>query len=138
MNADMRARWEDVARVVDQALDLELAGRPQFVDRACSGDAVLRAEVDRLLDAAAGAGDYLEYPAADDVAPLVLWVARQEAQALATGTRFGVYEVTSVLGRGGMATVYLAEDQKHHRMVAVKVFDAEFGAAIGREWFLRE
>jgi tetratricopeptide (TPR) repeat protein/TolB-like protein len=138
MNADMRARWEDVARVVDQALDLELTGRPQFVERTCSGDAVLRAEVDRLLDAAAGAGDYLDHPAADDVAPLVLWVARQEAQVLATGTRFGVYEVTSVLGRGGMATVYLAEDQKHHRMVAVKVFDAEFGAAIGREWFLRE
>jgi tetratricopeptide (TPR) repeat protein len=138
MNADMRARWEDVARVVDQALDLELTGRPQFVERACSGDAVLRGEVDRLLDAAAGAGDYLDHPAAADVAPLVLWVARQEAQALATGTRFGVYEVTGLLGRGGMATVYLAEDHKHHRMVAVKVFDAEFGAAIGREWFLRE
>ena len=77
-------------------------------------------------------------PAAADVAPLVSWVARQESQALAAGTRFGIYEVTGVLGRGGMATVYLAADHKHHRTVAVKVFDAGVGAAIGREWFLRE
>jgi len=138
MNAVMQARWDDVVRVVDQALDLELSARPELVGRTCSGDAALRAEVDRLLDAAARAGDFLEQPAAADVAPLVSWVARQESQALATGTRFGVYEVRGLLGRGGMATVYLAQDHKHHRTVAVKVFDSEVGAAIGREWFLRE
>ncbi|HET9294473.1 MAG TPA: serine/threonine-protein kinase [Gemmatimonadales bacterium] len=57
---------------------------------------------------------------------------------MAAGTRFGAYEVTGLLGRGGMATVYLAQDHKHHRTVAVKVFDAGVGAAMGREWFLRE
>ena len=53
MNAVMRARWEDVVRVVDQALDLELTGRPELLGRTCSGDSELRGEVDRLLDAAA-------------------------------------------------------------------------------------
>jgi eukaryotic-like serine/threonine-protein kinase len=138
MTMDMRARWDDVVCVVDQALDYEPAARSRFVEQACSGDAVLRGEVERLLDAAARAGDFLDQPAAADAAPLVSWVARQESQGLAMGTRFGVYEVTGLLGRGGMATVYLAEDHKHHRTVAVKVFDAEVGAAIGREWFLRE
>jgi eukaryotic-like serine/threonine-protein kinase len=42
------------------------------------------------------------------------------------------------LGRGGMATVYLAEDLKHHRKVAVKVLRAELAAMLGPERFLRE
>ena len=48
------------------------------------------------------------------------------------------YRIERPLGRGGMATVYLAEDLKHHRRVAVKVLDPEVAAAIGPERFLRE
>jgi len=138
MNAAMLARWEDVIRVVDQALDLEAADRPEFLERTCSGDIALRGEVERLLAATECAADFLDQPVAADVAPLVSWVARRESQALATGTRFGAYEVKGLLGRGGMATVYLAQDHKHHRTVAVKVFDSGIAAAMGREWFLRE
>ena len=42
------------------------------------------------------------------------------------------------LGRGGMAVVYLAEDLKHHRKVAIKVLKPELAAALGPERFLRE
>ena len=42
------------------------------------------------------------------------------------------------LGRGGMATVYLAEDLKHRRAVAIKVLRPELAAAVGAERFLRE
>jgi len=42
------------------------------------------------------------------------------------------------LGEGGMATVYLAEDLKHHRHVAIKVLDPELARALGSERFLRE
>ncbi len=42
------------------------------------------------------------------------------------------------LGRGGMATVYLAEDLKHHRSVAIKVLRPELAAAVGADRFLRE
>ncbi len=48
------------------------------------------------------------------------------------------YTVERELGRGGMATVYLAEDRKHGRKVAIKVLSPEFGAALGPERFLRE
>ncbi|NIM50397.1 MAG: protein kinase, partial [Gemmatimonadales bacterium] len=48
------------------------------------------------------------------------------------------YHIERELGRGGMATVYLAEDLKHHRRVAVKVLKPELAAAIGPERFLRE
>jgi formylglycine-generating enzyme required for sulfatase activity/tRNA A-37 threonylcarbamoyl transferase component Bud32 len=50
----------------------------------------------------------------------------------------GDYTVERELGRGGMATVYLATDIRHDRRVAVKVFRSEFAAAIGHERFLRE
>jgi TolB-like protein/tetratricopeptide (TPR) repeat protein len=48
------------------------------------------------------------------------------------------YAVQRELGRGGMATVYLAEDLKHHRPVALKVLHPELAAVLGPERFLRE
>ena len=48
------------------------------------------------------------------------------------------YRVERELGRGGMATVFLAEDLRHRRSVAIKVLDPEVAAAIGPERFLRE
>jgi tetratricopeptide (TPR) repeat protein len=48
------------------------------------------------------------------------------------------YRLDRELGRGGMATVYLAEDLKHHRQVAIKVLERDLAAAIGPERFLNE
>jgi serine/threonine-protein kinase len=48
------------------------------------------------------------------------------------------YNVERVLGEGGMATVYLATDVKHHRHVAVKVMRPDLAATLGAERFLRE
>jgi serine/threonine-protein kinase len=50
----------------------------------------------------------------------------------------GRYAIERELGRGGMATVYLAHDVKHHRQVAVKVLRPELAAALGPDRFLRE
>ena len=48
------------------------------------------------------------------------------------------YRVERELGRGGMATVYLARDLKHDRPVALKVLRPELGASLGPERFLLE
>jgi serine/threonine protein kinase len=48
------------------------------------------------------------------------------------------YRLERELGQGGMATVYLAEDLKHRRKVAIKVLRPELAAVIGAERFLRE
>jgi serine/threonine-protein kinase len=48
------------------------------------------------------------------------------------------YSVEREIGRGGMATVFLAEDLKHHRQVAIKVLHPELAAAVGTERFGRE
>jgi serine/threonine protein kinase len=50
----------------------------------------------------------------------------------------GRYTIERELGRGGMATVYLADDLKHHRKVAIKVLRAELGTVLGPERFSRE
>jgi serine/threonine-protein kinase len=50
----------------------------------------------------------------------------------------GRYRIERELGRGGMATVYLARDLKHERQVALKVLRAELAIALGPERFLRE
>jgi serine/threonine-protein kinase len=48
------------------------------------------------------------------------------------------YRLERELGSGGMATVYLAEDVKHHRKVAVKVLKPELAATLGAERFSKE
>jgi serine/threonine-protein kinase len=50
----------------------------------------------------------------------------------------GRYQVERELGQGGMATVYLARDLKHHRQVAIKVLKPELAAQLGADRFLRE
>ena len=50
----------------------------------------------------------------------------------------GRYAVERLIGEGGMATVYLAQDARHDRPVAIKVLRAELAASIGADRFLRE
>ncbi len=50
----------------------------------------------------------------------------------------GRYRIESELGEGGMATVYLADDLKHERKVALKVLKPELAAVVGAERFLAE
>jgi TolB-like protein/tRNA A-37 threonylcarbamoyl transferase component Bud32 len=54
------------------------------------------------------------------------------------GILSGRYEIQRVLGRGGMAVVYLARDLKHDRDVAVKILDRELTHSMGAQRFLRE
>jgi serine/threonine-protein kinase len=50
----------------------------------------------------------------------------------------GRYAITRELGRGGMATVFVAEDLKHNRTVAIKVLDPDLAHTVGSDRFLRE
>src|SRR5947208_7970186 len=55
-----------------------------------------------------------------------------------TASLAGRYVIEREIGRGGMATVYLARDVRHNRNVALKVLNPELGAVVGVERFLSE
>lgn len=61
-----------------------------------------------------------------------------DAQDRLTAVLADRYRIERELGAGGMATVYLAEDLKHRRQVAIKVLKPELSSAVGPERFLRE
>ena len=63
---------------------------------------------------------------------------QDEIIARLTKALAGHYEVQEHLGSGGMAYVYLANDVKHERTVAIKVLQPELAASLGAERFLQE
>ncbi len=65
-------------------------------------------------------------------------LAAAEASERLSSALAGRYQIESRLGEGGMATVYLAEDLKHKRKVALKVLKPDLAAVLGAERFVQE
>jgi hypothetical protein len=113
-------RWQEIDRILDEALERAPEERAAFVAEACGADAEMRREVETLLAAHGLSGDFIEEPALDVAARLYA-----EGGAVASGQKVGRYEVETLLGRGGMGEVYLARDAELRRPVALKVLSAE-------------
>jgi serine/threonine-protein kinase len=125
--------WQRVKELFGAALEREPADRAAFLDEACgTTDSEVRREVEALLAAHQNSDLFLESPAVP-LAPLT-----RSYSELAEGQTLGPYRVLRMLGRGGMATVYLARDERHHRSIALKVLHPDLAHALGAERFLRE
>jgi serine/threonine protein kinase/tetratricopeptide (TPR) repeat protein len=115
-----RARWQKIQAVFEQVIDSSPEERSSRLADSCAGDAELRTSVEALLASDEKATD-----------PLVN-VIGAAAESLLTdhqdrllGTLVGPYRIVSILGHGGMSTVYRGErdDAQYQQSVAIKVLN---------------
>jgi len=126
-------QWRQLESLVDTLLDTPPERRAALFAEMSGGDPDRRAELERLVAECERAHPLFDQSAAERFAGLVDDHAVRASELLADR-----YRITRELGRGGMATVYLARDLRHSRDVAVKVVRAELSAALGGGRFLRE
>ena len=127
------ADWAQLESMVDALLDTPSQRRGALLAELSGGDANRRAELERLLSECKRPHPLLDQPAARHS-------RRWSTNTPSTyRTRCATAMITREIGRGGMATVYLARDLlRHSRDVAVKVLRPELAAAVGGSRFLRE
>ncbi len=125
-------RWQRIEALVEAALERQEAEQEAFVAAACGGDAALAREVQGLLDSYSRADDFLETPAVRGLRSGSLFSGSPAApaEALEKGQELGPYRIESLIGRGGMGTVYLARDTKLSTRVALKTLDCALPTAI--------
>jgi TolB-like protein len=128
-----RERWQLLEPLLDAALELDPEKRPDFLDAAGVQDPSLREELRALLASCELGESILAMPAAVRFAPLLAHEADEMPTLL--GDR---YHIVREIARGGMATIYLADDPKHARQVAVKALHRDVARLIGRERFAQE
>jgi len=110
-----REEWQKVKDILHEALEMPRAGRTEYLDHACGGNASLRAEVESLLSSYNNAGTFIE----DSVA------APRNAlpDSLGVGAQLGPYRIVQMIAEGGMGAVYQAVrvDDLYRKVVAIKV-----------------
>jgi serine/threonine-protein kinase len=114
--------WQRIENMFHAALSLDAEARAAYLDRACMGDEALRSEVASLLAAFKGRESFMEEPAFD----LGMKVLSSDTIESLAGELIGPYKILSQLGKGGMGEVYLAEDTRLNRLVALKFLADKF------------
>ena len=112
--------WQQIEFVFNEALSRSAGERSIFLAEACRGDDELRREVESLLAEHEREVNYLS----DSAVSVGLAVLRENQAALANGQNVGSYTIVKRIGVGGMGEVYLAEDSRLARLVAIKILPA--------------
>lgn len=127
-------REQLVAELVKSALERGPAEQAKFLDDACGDDLDLRADVESLLNFKEPAREFIESPAYEQMAGIIA----EEPGELKAGEVLAEYKVVRLLAEGGMAEVYLADDTKLNRNVAIKLLKLGLGTANIVRHFLGE
>jgi serine/threonine protein kinase len=116
MNAE---RSKKIDEILHAALDREPSSRAAFLAEACKEDDALRKEIEALLAAHEKEYNLFENSTGEPAAQMV-------ANADAYQGTIAQYKILKKIGKGGMVEVYLAEDTRLNRKVALKLLPREF------------
>ena len=119
--------YRQIGSLYHAALELDPSRREAFLDEACAGNDALRHEIEELLASHEQAGNFLAKPAVESIKP-----SHQDQSETLIGRELGQYRVLSRIGAGGMGEVFLAEDNRLSRKVALKILPVEFVTAPDR------
>lgn len=117
-------RYKKVGQLYRAALEVEPERRAAFLAEACGGDEALRQEVESLLGYETQRTGLIDQPALEVAARDLV----EEQGDSPIGLSLGHYQILSPLGRGGMGVVYLGEDSRLRRKVAIKLLPPAFTA----------
>src|SRR5262245_31517528 len=113
--------WQELDELFNASFALNAEERGAFIEENCRDKPNLRRDLEELLAHHDRAGDFIEAPAYVIEAEAIV----EEAPDLLLGRTFGQYRIVRLLGKGGMAVVYLGFDQSMRRDVAVKFLHEE-------------
>ena len=122
---------EQVEMLFHAALELAAADRSVYLSSACLGDKELCEEVESLIAAYENGNGFIDQPAFD----LGMKLMSSNSSSSMVGQEIGEYKILRRLGKGGMGEVYLPEDTRLERPVALKFLSPEF---VGDNWARRQ